>query len=142
MELLLYSSTTDFAILLREGVKSKDNYTVAIVPGGVNTVDYEYEKEIKEFMRQYKNTELIDNFTFVSTANGIHTSLLSAMYQNDMNVSRLYQLGNNDEGWLEKIMIERDNFFHPFRGLKGANVYLLVKSTKEHLLADLREYVA
>lgn len=47
MELLLYSNITDFAILLREGIKSKDNYTIAIVPGGVNTVDYEYEKEIK-----------------------------------------------------------------------------------------------
>lgn len=40
MELLLYNNINDFAILLREGVKSKDNYTVAVVPGGVNTVDY------------------------------------------------------------------------------------------------------
>ena len=55
MELLLYNNITDFAILLREGVKSKDNYTFAVVPGGVNTVDYEYEREIKEFMKQYKN---------------------------------------------------------------------------------------
>lgn len=96
MELLIYNNITDFAILLREGVKSKDNYTVAVVPGGVNTVDYEYEKEIKEFMKQYKNTEVIDNFTFVSTANGMHASLLSATYQNDLNVSRVYHLANND----------------------------------------------
>jgi hypothetical protein len=47
MDLLLYANVTDFAILLREGVKSKDNYTVAVVPGGVNTIDYDYEKEIK-----------------------------------------------------------------------------------------------
>lgn len=93
-------------------------------------------------MRQYKNTEMIDNFSFISAANGIHTSLLSAMYQNDTNSTRVFQLTNNDEGWLEKIMMERDNFFHPFKGLKGVHVYLLVKTTKEHLLNDLREYVA
>lgn len=81
-------------------------------------------------MKQYKNNEVIDNFTFVSTANGIHTSLLSAMYQNELQSTRVYQLANNDEGWLEKVMMERDNFFHPFKGLKGSNVYLLVKTTK------------
>ena len=42
MELLLYNNVTDFAMVLRKGVASKDNYTVAVVPGGVNTVDYEY----------------------------------------------------------------------------------------------------
>lgn len=47
-------------------------------------------------MKQYKNTEVIDNFTFVSTANGIHASLLSAIHQNDLNVSRVYHLANND----------------------------------------------
>ena len=103
---------------------------MAVVPGGVNTVDYEYEQEIKEFMKQYKNTEVIDNFTFVSTANGMHASLISASYQNNLNVSRVYHLANNDESWLERIMAERDRFFHPFKGLKGAHVYLLVKSTK------------
>lgn len=85
---------------------------------------------------------MVDNFTFISTANGIHTSLLSAMYQNDTNTSRVYQISNNDEGWLERIMVERDNFFHPFKGLKGVHVYLLVKTTKEYLLNDLRDYVA
>jgi hypothetical protein len=51
-------------------------------------------------MKQYKNTEVIDNFTFVSTANGMHASLLSATYQNDLNVSRVYHLANNDESWM------------------------------------------
>lgn len=39
-------------------------------------------------------------------------------------------------------MIERDAYFHPFKGLKGSNVYLLVKSSKQNLLNDLRDYVA
>jgi hypothetical protein len=31
-------------------------------------------------------------------------------------------------------MKERDNNFHPFNGLKGSNVYLLIKYTKQHIL--------
>lgn len=69
MELLLYYDLTEFAILLREGVKSKDNYTVVVVPGGVNNADCDYLREIKDFMKQYKNTDVIDNFTFIPTAN-------------------------------------------------------------------------
>jgi hypothetical protein len=60
----------------------------------------------------------------------MHASLLSATYQNDLNVSRVYHLANNDENWLERVMNERDKFFHPFNGLKGSHVYILVKSTK------------
>ena len=82
----------DFAIYLREGVKSKDNYTIGVVPGGVNTIGYEYEREIKDLMGQYKNTDVLDNFTFVSTANGQHASLLSASYQNELNSSRVYHM--------------------------------------------------
>mgnify|MGYP000875078686 CR=1 FL=1 len=47
-------------------------------------------------MKQYKNTQAIDNFTFVSAANGMHTSLLSATYENDLNVSRVYHKVQND----------------------------------------------
>lgn len=39
-------------------------------------------------------------------------------------------------------MLDRDTFFHPFKGLKGAHVYLLVKSTKESLLSELRDYIS
>jgi hypothetical protein len=51
-------------------------------------------------MKQYKNTDVIDNFVFVSTANGMHASLVSANYQNDLSVSRVYYMGNSDESWL------------------------------------------
>lgn len=39
MELILYNDLTEFAILLREGVRLRDNYTLAIVPGDGNVVD-------------------------------------------------------------------------------------------------------
>jgi hypothetical protein len=43
----MFNNSIDFAVLLREGVKSKDDYTIAVVPGGANSFNYEYEKEIK-----------------------------------------------------------------------------------------------
>jgi hypothetical protein len=47
-------------------------------------------------MKQYKNTEVIDNFSFISTSNGRHESVIGTSYQNNLNVSKVYQLANSD----------------------------------------------
>ena len=40
-------------------------------------------------------------------------------------------------------MADRDNYFHPFGGLQGRNVYILYRFDKEHLLDDdMRNYIA
>jgi hypothetical protein len=39
-------------------------------------------------------------------------------------------------------MISRDRFFHPFAGLKGDQVYILVKSTKLSLIEGIRSRIA
>ena len=33
--------------------------------------------------------------------------------------------GEENEIWLREIMMDRDNYFHPFGGLQGRNVYLI-----------------
>jgi hypothetical protein len=40
MELFTFNNSVDFAYLLRKGVKSKDDYTIAVVPGGANSFNY------------------------------------------------------------------------------------------------------
>lgn len=39
-------------------------------------------------------------------------------------------------------MRDRDKHFHPLEGLKGHNVYLLIKETVQDLLNDLRDYIS
>ena len=43
---------------------------------------------------------------------------------------------DNGDEWLKQLMLKRDNFFHPFAGLKGANVYLMYRYDKEEKLLD------
>ena len=39
-------------------------------------------------------------------------------------------------------MRDRDKHFHPLEGLKGHNVYLLIKETIEEELQDLRDHIS
>jgi hypothetical protein len=39
-------------------------------------------------------------------------------------------------------MRDRDKHFHPLEGLKGQNVYLLIKETVQHHIDDLRDYIS
>ncbi len=48
--------------------------------------------------------------------------------------------GRYDED-LEKIMRERDKLFHPFEGLTGVNVYLLIQESIADLLDGLMSYI-
>lgn len=50
---------------------------------------------------------------------------------------------DDSENWLRALMADRDNYFHPFGGLQGRNVYILYRFDKEHLLDDdMRNYIA
>ena len=53
-------------------------------------------------------------------------------------------ISNDDsENWLRALMADRDNYFHPFGGLQGRNVYLLYRYDKEDLLDDdMKNYIA
>ena len=57
------------------------------------------------------------------------------MFPNSNIMSSLSDIkgGRYDED-LEKIMTERDKLYHPFDGLTGVNVYLLIQESIAHLL--------
>ena len=126
MELLQYSDPEEFALILREGVNSSQDFVIAVVPGGYRSFATEYARVIAEFDAKYKNVDCVENYKFISNANGRHVSnvLTSNLLGTSSNLTYF-----DDNGYLENIMKERDKYFHPFEGLKGRNVFLLIKET-------------
>ena len=59
MQLIHYQDPEEFSILLREGVESLYNFTIAVVPGGFRSFATEYERVIKDFNAAYKNGESV-----------------------------------------------------------------------------------
>jgi hypothetical protein len=139
MQLLLYSDADEFSILLREGVQSSDDFVVAVVPGGFKSFATEYARVIAEFDAKYRNVDCVENYKFISNANGRHVSNIASSNLLGTQSNLTYFEDNN---YLDALMRDRDRHFHPLEGLRGHNVYLLVNEAVQHLLDDLREHVA
>jgi hypothetical protein len=139
MQLLTYNDADEFSILLREGVQSSEDFVIAVVPGGFKSFATEYAKVIAEFDAKYKNVDCVENYKFISNANGRH---VSNIVSNNLLGTQSNLTYFEDNTYLETLMRDRDRHFHPLEGLKGHNVYLLVSESVQHLLDDIRDYVA
>jgi hypothetical protein len=67
MELKTYNDPLEFSLYLREGVKSLDNFIIAVVPGG-QAFATEYARDINDFTKSFANDDAnFQNFKFIST---------------------------------------------------------------------------
>ena len=61
-------------MLLRDGANSSEDYVIAVVPGGFRNFATEYGRVIAAFDAEYRNVDCVENFKFISNANGRHVS--------------------------------------------------------------------
>lgn len=59
-------------------MQSSDDFVIAVVPGGFKSFATEYAHVITEFDSKYKNIDCVENYKFISNANGRHVSNIAS----------------------------------------------------------------
>lgn len=131
MELIFYEDPDILKNYLHQYARDLDNFIIVVV----DTI--EIDQVINEFLKTeqdrnfdsanstYKNSHRSNNIRKVDKKRQkIITSQMSMKSNLGMN-SNFEGPGEENEIWLREIMMDRDNYFHPFGGLQGRNVYLI-----------------
>ena len=136
MELIVYDNADRLRELLNTYVRDNENFTICIIDSTV----YGYDAIVYEFVERHKNGEGMDNLKIIDKRPKVASQM---SLKSNLGMTSNFISNDDSENWLRALMADRDNYFHPFGGLQGRNVYLLYRYDKEHLIDDdMKNYVA
>ena len=113
--------------------KDLENFVIVVIDSHF----YEYEAVVEDFIRKNKNFDMVDNLKVIDKKPK-YTSQMSNLFMHSN-----FQSFDDSEDWLREMLKSRDDYFHPFNGLSGKNVYILVRFDKENELLDnsMKEHI-